>query len=254
MRIADLPFLVLASLAPCMALAQTTTPWKRSEALLVIDPYEGNSIDWDKAVADPKLRAVLHRASIGDRTDTAFVARAKEARTRGLMWGAYHLGKTGDPKVQADRLLELAAKTDTTFLALDIEALGGSNMALKDAEIFVRHVHERTGRYPALYINWSVYAAISRDYDANSIFAKTPLWIARFIPTLPKIQSKVWPDYTLWQFSSELNCPKSVRNQHEPKLCDRYRPYVIAGTRYDMDINYFNGEEAALKALFGVTP
>ena len=49
----------------------------------------------------------------------------------------------------------------------------------------------------------------------------------------------MWSDYTLWQFSSEINCSPT-------KTC----LYRVPGTAYDMDVNVFNGTEAALKALF----
>lgn len=228
-------------------------PWKQGAALLVIDPYELNAIDWRSVSSDKKVKAVIHRASIGARTDKAFVRRAAEAKRNGLLWGGYHLGLSGDPIAQADLLLSLAEQTQTTFLALDIEALGGNNMSLADAERFISKIHAETGRYPALYVNWTVYEAITREFDEASVFARSPLWIARFRKQLPALNGRVWSDYTLWQFASELNCPEALRKQRRSALCEPYRPYIVPGTKFDMDINIFNGDEAALTGLFGST-
>lgn len=130
--------------APALAQSAHDRPWASANAILTIDPYEGNGIDWDAATADPRLKAVLHRASIGDRVDKAFLARAAEAHKRGLLWGAYHLGQAGDPRAQADLLVSLARKSGAGLLALDIEDLGPPNMSLDDAQIFINRVYEQT--------------------------------------------------------------------------------------------------------------
>ncbi len=123
-------------------------------------------------------------------------------------------------------------------------------MPLADAEIFVRRIYEKTGRYPLLYVNWSVYQEISRRYGHNLIFHQTPLWIARFVSKLPRPSGNVWSDYTLWQFGSELNCPDDVRAKRKPMLCEPFRPYKVPGVAYDMDLNVFNGDIQALRTLF----
>jgi hypothetical protein len=37
-------------------------------------------------------------------------------------------------------------------------------------------------------------------------------------------------------------------------LCEPYRPYVVPGVRYDMDVNLLIGGEDRLDALFGPRP
>ena len=72
----------------------------------------------------------------------------------------------------------------------------------------------------------------------------------------------MWPRYTLWQFASELNCPEDLRKPPKPApggkppvspdvACEPYRPYVVPGTRFDMDVNVWNGDLASLRAAFG---
>ena len=162
------------------------------------------------------------------------------AREKGLLVGAYLLGRPGDPIAQADALVDLANRTGVTFLALDIENLDPAlSMTLPNAVQFIERVHEKTGRYPAFYTNWSTYNHISSTYGPNSVFAKTPLWVARFRNMLGNQNRTVWQDYSFWQFSSEINC-----------MPGRTCAYRVPGTQTDMDVNIFNGTEEQLRALF----
>lgn len=238
------------------AVESATKPWLKDDAIIIMDPYEGNdpAIIWKKATSDPRLRAVIHRASIGMKVDDAFIRTAEIALTHGLKLGAYHLGLRGDPIAQADLFLGQVRKTSATFLALDIEGIDGNNMPLVDAERFIRYIHEKTGRYPALYGTLSVANAISANYSGDSVFAKTPLWLASPRTTLPAIPTNIWERVTLWQFSSELNCPETVRALGKDSLCEPYRPYAVPGTRYDLDLNVLLGDESLLEKLFPARP
>jgi lysozyme len=63
--------------------------------------------------------------------------------------------------------------------------------------------------------------------------------VARFGPKVGLTSTRVWDDYTLWQFSSEINCSPQRTCFHR-----------VPGTASDMDVNVFNGDLAALRALF----
>src|SRR4026207_2167771 len=76
-------------------------PWKDPNVALAIDPFEGNDIDWELLATDKRVVAIIHRATIGDRVDRKYHERKIEAKKRGYKWGAYHLGKPGDPIKQA---------------------------------------------------------------------------------------------------------------------------------------------------------
>jgi lysozyme len=232
---------ILAIFAPDVSLASDYhRPWNHADAVIVIDPYYANPVDWRRVVTDKKVKAVIHKASDGQRIDPKFVERAAQARKVGLLWGAYHLGRPGDPIRQANLLLSQARKTHATFLALDIEGEDARKwMSLKDATRFIQHIHQNTGRYPAIYVNRSVYRSISEKYGSDSIFARCPLWIARFGPTLSLPNKRVWKSYTLWQFSSEINCKKDVECL-----------YRVPGTRLDMDVNVFRGSVSELRKMF----
>lgn len=214
--------------------------WQRPGAILVIDPYEANAIDWAKLKDDRQVKAIIHRAYFGLTPDRKYVERVAKAKQLGLLAGIYLLGRRGDPIAQADALIKAGADHHVTLLGLDIENMEPSSMTLPDAARFIERVHQKTGRYPIFYTNFSTYSFISRHYGASSAFAKTPLWLARFKTKHGMDSAAVWPTYALWQFQSELNC----RNG---QACFRR----VAGTASDMDVNVFRGSEAELRALFG---
>lgn len=238
-------FLALLTLLPLFTAGRVFAnnawdrPWNEPKVPIILDPYGPNDINWDKAVTDKRLKAIIHKSSDGLTSDSKFISRSTEAKKRGLLWGAYHLGRPGHPIAQADLLLKQAKATGANFLAIDLEGDDISKfMSLPEAEKFMSRIYEKTGRYPAVYVNLSMYEAISKKYDKHSVFAKGPLWIARFKPSLSLKTRNVWEDYTLWQFSSELNCSRS-----------RKCLYRVPGTKTDMDVNVFNGDAAALKKL-----
>ncbi len=77
--------------------SEFNAPWISTETSIVIDAYERNSINWESMATDPRVVAVIHRCSIGLKRDTAYSERKKIAQQNGYLWGAYHLGKAGDP-------------------------------------------------------------------------------------------------------------------------------------------------------------
>lgn len=215
-------------------------PWTDPTTAIVLDPYEGNSIDWAKVATDPRVVAVIHRGTIGSRTDTLYTARRDEAKNRGYKWGSYHLGQPGDPIVQADFYLATVTPEDDEVMALDIESLDEDrDMSLADARRFIQHIREKTGRYPMLYANQAVVKEISLKFPHDEVFSKTPLWYARFKSQVTDFPTATWATYTLWQFSSEINCKPA-----HPEDC----LYRVPGTKTDMDVNVYRGSVADLKA------
>jgi len=228
--------LVVASAASLSA-AEFDAPWKDPTVALVLDPYFANSIDWDKLATERRVVAIIHKATIGTaKLDPGYVKRKEEARTRGYLWGSYHWGVAGSPEKQADFYIDTVKPGPDELMALDLEdAQSKTLMNVDEAILFVERVKARTGRYPVLYTNHSSAKLIATKFK-NSVFAKTPLWYARFKAKVTDFPAGVWPTYTLWQFSSELLAQLSV-----------------PGTKPDMDINVFNGTAAQLKAAWPLT-
>jgi lysozyme len=240
--------LSIASLLACFSTAVSaqspsfSEPWKNPTIALAIDPYETNEIVWDELATDVRVVAIIHRATIGDRADRLYDERKIEAKKRGYKWGAYHVGRPGDPIKQADFFLETVRPEKDDLIALDLESTDATkDMSLKDARIFIKRIKEKTGRYPFVYANNEVTKAISEQFGADEIFAKTRLWYARFKRNVTDFPRGTWTTYTLWQFSSEQNCSPGNR-----AAC----LYTVPGTEYDMDVDVFNGTIAELKSMW----
>ena len=210
-----------------------SSPWKNPNIALAIDPFEGNAIDWDKLATDKRVVAMIHRATIGDRVDGKYFERRDEAKRRGYKWGAYHLGRPGDPIKQADFFLAIVKPKKDDLLALDLESPDPTkHMSLDEARVFIKRIKEKTGRYPVVYANNLVTRAIAEQAGEDDVFRKTPLWYARFKSAVSDFPKGAWTTYTLWQFSSEINCAAANRI-----AC----LYTVPGTKYDMDIDVYNG-------------
>ncbi|MCI5054642.1 MAG: glycoside hydrolase family 25 protein [Flavobacteriales bacterium] len=211
-------------------------PWLMPNKAFVADIYHGNEINLDSMVTDTNLIGVIHKVSEGLRADTLYHKRSEEAKDYELLWGSYHLGRPGDPIEQAEFYLSLVGCDSNQLLALDLEDTDSNRfMSLENARKFVLHIKEETGKHPFLYCNHKVLEEISNEYAEDSVFAACPLWYARFRKDIPNFENDVWDDYTLWQFSSEINCTPSA-------TC----LYDIPGTAFDVDINIFNGEKDSI--------
>jgi lysozyme len=236
---------VVSSLTTFAQSPEFSEPWKNPNIALAIDPYEGNDIDWEALATDQRVVAIIHRATIGDRADKKYVERRDEAKKRGYKWGAYHLGKPGDPIKQADFFLNTAKPAADELIALDLESVDATkHMSFDEARTFIKRIKEKTGRYPVIYANNEVTKAISDRYGPDDVFSKTRLWYARFKRNVTDFPAGTWKTYTVWQFSSEQNC-----NPGNRPAC----LYTVPGTEYDMDIDVYNGtiEELRSKWPFG---
>lgn len=217
------------------------SPWLDPGTSIVIDAYSANSIDWEKLASDKRVVGIIHKATEGGRTDPAYARRKAEAQRRGYLWGSYHLGLAGDPVKQADFYLNTIGSDPTELLALDLESLGPRHMSIASARKFMERVHERVGRYPIVYANHAVAAEITRISNKDDVFGRVPLWYARFRDVIPNFPTGIWRAYTLWQFSSEINCNK--------KKC----PYRVPGTQADMDVNVYFGAPEDLRSAWPFT-
>ena len=212
-------------------------PWDDPKTALVIDPYHANHIDWDKLKTEPRVVAIIHKATIGaSKIDPAYFTRKEEARKRGYLWGSYHWGVSGNPEVQADYYLDTVKPGDDELIALDLEdAASKKLMKAEESLRFIKRVKERTGRYPLLYTNHKSAKLLSAKFKGTE-FAEAPLWYARFESAVTDFPSGLWRSYTLWQFSSE------IRSQ-----------MTLPGVKPDMDVNVYNGTADDLKSNWPLT-
>jgi GH25 family lysozyme M1 (1,4-beta-N-acetylmuramidase) len=235
-------------------------PWLDQSRAIVIDAYEHNAINWVEMTADKRITAFIGKASDGDgepwtcsdpevTTEVCrlkfrryFVAqelyqtRRALAKALGLKWGSYHLGRKGDPVAQADHYLASAKPSPDEVMALDIEGLDDKWMSLADAGRFVERIHEKTGRYPMLYVNGSVARHIAVNRGQHRLLSRLPLWYARFNTEIEGHFPKGnWDAYAMWQFSATPNCNK------------RRCPYRVPGAPTDIDVNVADMAPDALR-------
>jgi GH25 family lysozyme M1 (1,4-beta-N-acetylmuramidase) len=243
----------LSLCGPNAAGAGESEPWKDKSTALVIDAYEMNIIDWEKLVANRRVAAFISKASDGlpevfdcsgphngDSVDHCktmwrkyavsrelYQTRKMLAKAKGLLWGAYHLARPGNPVDQANHFLDYARPEADELMVLDIEGLdSGRFMSLEDAQIFAGHIKARTGRYPVLYTNHATARYIAARRDQYRLLSRLPLWYARYRPEIARVfPMGNWDNYFLWQFSSASNCSK------------RNCPIRIDGTLSDIDVN-----------------
>jgi hypothetical protein len=148
------------------------------------------------------------------------------AKTLGLKWGAYHLGRPGNPREQADHFVDIAQPEPDDLIALDIEDNTSDWMSLADAETFARQIKIRVGRYPVLYTNGNTADYIARNQAQYPLLSRLQLWYARYRDDITGVfPAGNWDNYALWQFSSMHNC--SARS------C----PYRVPGAKNDIDVN-----------------
>lgn len=91
------------------------------------------------------------------------------------------------------------------------------------------------------YANHAVTKEVSDRFGRDDVFSKTYRWYARFKSRVTDFPMKTWDSYTLWQFSSEINC-KPVH----PERC----LFRVPSTQTDMDVNAYRGTVKELKEIW----
>lgn len=243
---------------------QFNQPWKSEDRALIIDGYEYNEFDLVELGANKRIAAFIHKGSdglpakyrcVGDpdeielcKTKWRRYAVGKElyqtrrafAKTMGLKWGAYHLARPGNPVEQAEHFIEYTNPTIDEAIVLDIEDIDAERwMSLADAEIFVRHIHMRLGRWPMLYTNGNTAKYIAKNRMQYQILSRLPLWYARYKPDITNYFPKGnWDSYDIWQFQSQINCKK------------RRCPYRVKGANSDIDVNVVDMSVEELRKIW----
>lgn len=229
-----------------------SAPWRDKTRPIILDAYEKNPIDWHKVVTNKQIFGFIGKSSDGlpprwgcrkpNRTEQTlckktfqnywlkkelYQTRRLVAKSLGLKWGAYHLGRPGNPIDQANHFIDFTQPDDDDLLALDIEHDNPKKwISLKDAEIFVKHVKYRTGRYPILYTNHDTAKRIAARRAELPTLSRLPLWYARYRSNITgAFPMGHWDTYAIWQFSAHPNCNK------------RRCLYRVAGTKTDIDVN-----------------
>ncbi len=228
--------------------AEFKTAWRSPQSALVLDAYEFTPLDWTEIPKNERLVGFINKASdglppkyCGDLADALcrniwrryaltkelYQTRRTLAKAMGLKWGAYHLARPGNPVRQAQHFLSFTQPDENDLIALDIEDNDPEKwMSFEDAEIFARYIKAQTGRYPVLYTNHNTARAIARNRGKYRLLSQLNLWYARYKPEMAEaFPMGNWERYTLWQFSSMINCNK------------RECPRRIRGADHRIDVN-----------------
>ncbi len=216
--------------------------WKMDTSSIVINCYGPNEINFAKVITDDKVGGVIQKATEGlDYYDEKYAQRKKEVLYHNLLFGAYHVGRDGDPIAQAEFFLKKVGDFSDVLLVLNLESDEPDYMNMENAQKFIYHVHKKTGKYPVVYVNHKVFDDIVEHYDQNSLFANCLIWYERLMKDLPltQVKNSVWQRYFLWQFASKINC-------EEKNICY----YTVPGTKKNIGLSVFPSDRLTLEYVW----
>ncbi len=234
--------LIMTSVAHAQSYSEFETPWKDPNASIIIDCYDGNDLDFEKMKTDPHFAGLIHKVTEGINTiDDKYEERKKLAEKHRMLFGAYHLGRSGDPIEQADFFIKQVGQGNDILLVLNLEQADNNIMSLDNAAKFISHVHEKTGKYPAVMVNNVILEKIINNYDQTSVFDNCLLIYERLLDKLPtkELKNKIWDRYFLWQFCTNLNCKQGQNCK-----------YSVPGTLYNIDVNVFAHDRKVLEYIW----
>ncbi len=240
------------------------SPWYGKNTSIVVDAYAYSPIRWKEFTKNRKLIGFINKASDGlsppwrcsgnetkrklckiawrqhKAEEELFLTRRHLAKSMGLKWGSYHLGRPGNPIQQALHYLKYAKPQKDELIALDIEDIRpGKWMSLKDAEIFARFIKLKIGRYPLLYTNHATAKHIAQNKAKYPLLSRLNLWYARYRKKIPgTFPMGNWDSYTMWQFASQHNCRR------------RGCPWRMRGTDNRIDVNVVPMSKSAVRAAW----
>ncbi len=193
--------------------------------------------DWG-AVQAFGIFGVINKATEGAGfVDRTYAIRRKPASDHGILYGAYHFIRPGDPVAQADKFLEVAlsvSEPDDLLLALDHEDRG---VPLSDAKKFLQRVFDKTGRRAVLYSGFLIKEQLGNGRDP--FLAQHRLWLSHFSshPVAPPNWGEPW----IIQFTGDGQGPEP---HHVPGI-------TIAG---GIDLNHYGGTRDELTAEWAKGP
>lgn len=196
----------------------------RPSPVASVNPYTGivdlhdddGSYDLDAVLAGG-VSAIIHKITEGgdfaDPDDQRSIERI--ARDGRFLLGLYHYANARDPVVQADHFVRHASYFPNALLALDVEDNSRSRfgtMNAGQAAVFVRRVHEKTGRWPLFYSFTSfmknMRASRLPEADRYSL-SRCPLWQAQYGERPSRPACDIWSRIDLWQYTNGADGPRN---------------------------------------------
>jgi lysozyme len=216
----------------------------------VVDLYHGDVMYADARKTDPLadydalakagIWGLIHKATQGlGVTDSAYTARVRNARMRGLLTGAYHFNTGDTVQGQINHFFDAAKPDASTMMALDFEDNRASQMTLAQAVQFLQLGDERLGRPLWIYSGNRIKELImNASAEVGMTFAKRHFWLCEYGPVAKMVNSNgrplPWKTPTLWQFTGDGIGPT---------------PHTLPGiVTKGIDINSYAGTLDQLKA------
>jgi uncharacterized protein (TIGR03382 family) len=196
-----------------------------------VSKYQG-TINWSSVAADD-VKFAFVRVSDGTTVlDAQFAANWSGAHAAGLARGAYQFFRPGqDPIAQADILLDAIGRTigpDDLPPVIDVEASDGKSAAqIEDGvRAWIDHVRGVLGRDPIIYTGFYFW----RDTVGAPDITTSPLWHAQYTTASCPNIAPPWEAWSFWQHTDSG---------------------TVDGISGGVDMNRFNGDEAAFAQLLG---
>jgi len=198
----------------------------------IMDIYYKNSMIDLAQAKRLGVKAVIYRTSLGLYdlpAEQAAYHRAKEqARSLGLLWGAFHVPSHEDVDQQLEAFFRVEDGADgKTLMILDWEETSRGTATIQQMRDAVTRFRRIRGYYPMIYGGHIVAEQCGSRRD--DLLARCPLWYIYLLngkrPVL-KLPKATWSDYTLWQYSTEHRAGR-----------DPYPPDVLPGA----DFSRFKG-------------
>ncbi|MBN2497965.1 MAG: hypothetical protein JXR96_25450 [Deltaproteobacteria bacterium] len=162
--------------------------------------HHQGTIDWDRVAADGVKFAFIRVSDSLAREDEQFDRNWPQARSHGIIRGAYqYFRPTYDARDQADLLLDKMGSLQDGDLppVIDVE-VGGDGLVSK-VRTWLDRVESATGVKPLIYTGPAFWRG---NGSASSDFRAYPLWIANWDTNCPDVPEP-WTGWRFWQYSCE---------------------------------------------------
>jgi lysozyme len=193
-----------------------------------VSHFQGR-VDW-QAVKAAGCSFAFAKATEGTNvTDPYFAANWAGMKEAGLLRGAYHFYRAGEPAEEqaAHFLSTVRFEPGDLPPVLDIEVNDGvtGQPLVGGVQLWLDAVEPVAGATPVIYTNAPFWDA----HFAGGGFSQYPLWIAHYTDApAPAPLPEGWAVWTFWQYSQSL---------------------TVGGVSGPADHDYFNGTAADLQAL-----
>lgn len=177
---------------------------------------EAGKIDWNK-VGGSEYKFCFAKCTEGTTYRDKFYQENKEnSRKAGVLFGAYHFARLGDPVKEAEWFLKNVGELEQgEIVVLDFEVDGANQVdwCLK----WLKKVESVLGFKPILYTNEARVKSLNWKpvVDHNNglwvaKYASQAMYVPEYLQRKPV--SDEWPFWAIWQFSSRAKVPGFVGN------------------------------------------